>query len=488
MLQYTGHPFIDIGIATIVAFASKTHPQQLELEDLDAIADYLEECYTQQPMTSFLSVVFPNSGFTQPAYNKLPQKRIQYARKVLRLYRPESLRAKNTRCIFTGQPAAGMPLDLDNKLPPGHSYRQHIPLTTGEGIINYHPNEMNGIPISGQALLALHALPLGCAKVGGRLLAIHASDNDATLYCARHFLHNNMRSIEKAREIGATKLPEPAENVATLLIKQLLAMIKERQKQQEFDAPASITAYYFTNSGQGPDLQIFHIPLEVYDFLSTMLSDDYRQKWEQICERAWEVSSQLSAKQNSEEPPPTYNILYEELLQLPTTAAHFISHYLLRRPFVSKRKGDPRRFYSTINEAELVSWRLTESFLRKVVSMEPARIAEIKNLGDSLAEYIHSENDKRLFNSLLNAQRYDQLRAALIRANVACLRRRQEPLLRLKPYLAVFEEAEGLQYADWRLARDLVIIRVVEQLHEYGWLKAHADDLDLDQGPIEAAR
>ena len=85
MLEYTGHPFVDIGVATIVAFADKKRPEELALEDLEAVADYLEECYTQQPMTSFLTVVFPNSGFTQPAYNRAPEKRLRYARKVYEL-------------------------------------------------------------------------------------------------------------------------------------------------------------------------------------------------------------------------------------------------------------------------------------------------------------------------------------------------------------------------------------------------------------------
>lgn len=51
------------------------------------MADYITREYTRQPLRSFLTVAFPNSGFTQPAYNKQPEKRQVYAKRVLRAYR-----------------------------------------------------------------------------------------------------------------------------------------------------------------------------------------------------------------------------------------------------------------------------------------------------------------------------------------------------------------------------------------------------------------
>ncbi len=41
MLKYTGHPFVDVGVATITAFAGKRRPEDLTEADLDAIAKYI---------------------------------------------------------------------------------------------------------------------------------------------------------------------------------------------------------------------------------------------------------------------------------------------------------------------------------------------------------------------------------------------------------------------------------------------------------------
>ena len=41
MLKYTGHPLVDVGVATITAFAGKQRPEDLTEADLDSIADYI---------------------------------------------------------------------------------------------------------------------------------------------------------------------------------------------------------------------------------------------------------------------------------------------------------------------------------------------------------------------------------------------------------------------------------------------------------------
>ena len=62
MLKYTGHPLVDVGIATITAFAGKRKPDELTTTDLDDIADYITREYVQDPLKSFLTVAFPNLG------------------------------------------------------------------------------------------------------------------------------------------------------------------------------------------------------------------------------------------------------------------------------------------------------------------------------------------------------------------------------------------------------------------------------------------
>ncbi len=487
MLEYTGHPLVDVGIATIAAFAHKRDPTQLTEADLDAIAAYMRENYVVDPLKSFLTVAFPNSGFTQPAYNKAPEKREIYAERVLGAYRPDAPKL-NVPGIFTGKPAAGIPLDVKGKLPPGRTYRQHIPLITGEGVINFFPYGDAGLPVSGEALLALQALPLGCAKSQGRLLAVHSDDPEITYRFAREFLQHNLRAIQLARDAGEKKLPEAPHRTATLFIETLIKLERERAQAAKEDTPASVTAYHFSNSGQGVDLDIYHLPMEILDFIRTATATNYRETWNKLVHRGWEIT-QARRRRKGESPvtpEPRYNVFYEDLLRLPENARFFIRTYFLRIPQRNVRKGDPRSGYSLREEADLVSWSMLDLFLRKVMHMDRERIERIRELGDTLAEYVDQENDRRFFRAFLTVGRYEYLRTALIKASAAQVKQGKPPLITFDQFIMIFEEGEDLPYSDWSLARDLVLIRMIEQLYNRGWLKAHADVLPEETSEPEA--
>lgn len=107
--------------------------------------------------------------------------------------------------------------------------------------------------------------------------------------------------------------------------------------------------------------------------------------------------------------------------------------------------------------------------------MDKERIAQIKQMGDTLAEYINSQNDRRFFRDFFTLQRYDYFRTILIKANLAQAKQGKQPIVSFDTYISIFEDGEDLARSDWRLARDLVLIRIVEQLYKLGWLGKNAD-------------
>lgn len=466
-LTYTGHPFYDVGLATLTAFARKQHPSQLEVEDLQTAADYMKSNYTVNPLKSFLTVAFPNSGFTQPAYEKQPEKRVAYANATLYAFQAAPAEQLDP---LNGQPAAEVSYDVKGELPPGRAYRQHLPLLTGEGVINFFPYGDAGLPLSGAAMLAVQALPLGCAKVAGRLLAVHSDSPDLLLYFARTFLESNRRNIQLAQTAGDSKLPETSPYQPRTLLVDLLLRAEQERRDRTPGQPITLTAYHFTNSGQGAELQIYPLPLEVGAFLRAAAGPNYRPQWEALVQRGWQQT-------RSSDDQPRYNRLYEDLFSLPESAPLFIRRYFLRRPASRKDKQDPTASYDTRREANLISWSLTELFLKKVMIMEENRIASIRSLGDQLAAYILQTNDRSFFNTFWMARNYAQVRAALIRASQREVRSARPPLISLDQFLAVFEQYEGSPNGDWRLGRDLVLIRMLEQLYAQGWLQQHAEEI-----------
>lgn len=473
-LNYTGHPLLDVGVATIVAFADKNHPSEITEADRDAIADYMTEQYIKNPLRGFLTVAFPNSGFTQPAFFKQPDKQQIYIERVLRAYR-EDVPQLDEPGVFMGLPAADISFDVYDRLEPGRIFRQHVPLQTGEGVINFHPHGDPGLPISGLALFAIQAYPLGSAKCAGRTLSIHSDNPEIMVHFAHKFLEENRRAIQIAQLENSKKMPESHLKFRTLIIKTLLEGLDLQADSRDEQEPFSITAYHMTNSGQGADLAIYHLPSQIIDYLSEMLSARYRPAWQQLKRSAWVL---FKPKRSQKEAPPDFqpnrNWLYEDLFNLLDdpyrNTRRFIRTYFLRdaRAYAKRDKTDPRRNYSTDKEASLISWKLTVPFLRSMMNMDPERIEHIRKFGDRLAEYVLSENDKSFYRQFYMARNYFTLSGLLSRRNRQLYERGDEPLLTFDTMINVFEEGEGLARIDWRLARDLVLIRMVEQLYSAG--------------------
>src|SRR5436305_5299632 len=297
-----GHPVVDVGLATAVAYVDKDNSADLTEDDLYKVADFIETYYTQQPLTSFLTVSLMNSDFTQPAFKDKPERRREYAGLVAKNFGTDSPLGEEV-CVFTGQPALGRALSLKkdkegkDELPPGMAYRQHIPLITGEGFINFAPWGDPGLPVSGEALLCLQFFPMGCRKCNGRLLAVHSDNLEIILYMAHKALHENLKAISLAKALGETKLRDTPQTVQTLLIDTLLEMDDRRQEEHKASQPFSITAYHLTNSGQSspldeksPPLRIYHLPLQIVQFLLMVNSPDYRPAWKKVVARGWESS------------------------------------------------------------------------------------------------------------------------------------------------------------------------------------------------------
>lgn len=476
MLNYTGHPLVDVGIATIMAFAEKDDPTELTEADLDKVAEYLIYQYTHQPLKSFATVPFAGGAyFTQPAYTGKAIE-LEGTRKILTAYKAD-VPVLPEPCVFTGAPAVALTLD-EGTLLPGRAARSNIPLVTGATAINFHPYGEVGLPVSGVALLAMHTMPLGCAKCGGRLLGVHSDNPELMLYFAKTFLQKNRMAIQLAQQNNSSKLPEADYAYRTLLIDTLLPALRMQFRAREDEQPSSITAYHLTNSGQGVDLAMYALPLEMVGFLQLMETPDYRHEWQAIIQRAWEVEPQnKKSKEKSEPFKPRRNWLYEDLFDLPGNAARFMRTYFLRIAlrYAKNIETDPRGHYSTQTEAALVSWKITAKFLERIMHMDTERIEQIKKLGDTLADYVNSQNDRRFFREFFTVQRYDYFRNTLVKANLAHARRGNAPMITFEAYISVFEDGEDLARLDWKLARDLVLIRMVERLHTLGWLGKNAD-------------
>jgi CRISPR-associated protein Cst1 len=147
--------------------------------------------------------------------------------------------------------------------------------------------------------------------------------------------------------------------------------------------------------------------------------------------------------------------IYADGFIAPDRARQFVRRHLLSRAA------------SQIERAGDCDWNLTDLFLKEVLGMSPDRIERIRTFADALATYTSSNNDKSCWNAVAYAKRPGDVRVALLKAQ----RRQAASLLfSFDDYVNVFEAESNLGFTDWSLVRDLICIRMVEQLHKSGWL------------------
>jgi CRISPR-associated protein Cst1 len=503
LLSWTGHPLVDVGIATLCALVNKESPEDLTLEDLDRAADEMAEYYFSGLMSSYSANVFTMNAYDNPTSSVTTKK--EYENRVLRAHRSAKDDAITIEhCVFSGKPATHL------------IERRQMPLLTGENVLNFYPAGRGALPVAGPYLIALQALPLGGRKVEGKLLVAHSDEPELTLAFCQHYLADNRRVLGLAqagqlpkhngpseiliREQGAwdsskkrPKYPD-AKAPTTLITSELMDILQNKFRSNPSTMTASVSAYWI-NNGQTPSLEIFHLPGQVVRFLFMAGMAPYGSNWRNLVNQGWRELGKHETRGSEEGvkkkkttkkginitggPGRSRNIVLADLFAIYeqgfvdlVAARSFVQRHLLQRTSEALKKvKEPSVSIDLENglNFELINWPLTGLFLKEVMQVEEKQINNIKCFADRLADYIERNNDKSFFNSLVYAKNSWDMRGALMKAQRNQAKNRNELLFGLQDYLDVFQADDAVGRLDWSLTRDLISIRLIEQLHGRGF-------------------
>lgn len=430
MLTYTGHALIDVGVAALTALAEHADPSHLTSGDLESAATFLERLYVAQgPMRNFArGSVFHNAGYTS---SPDPVRQRGYVDRVLRSWRPGTPVLPDCACTFCGQPAAY------------RATRQEIPLLNGLDIYNFAPAAQAGIPVCGGCSLAVQALPLGCVKSSGGLIAAHSDDPAITYRLAKAALERTLKLLSLEAD-ALPGLPFPPTRFVEMVIGWLATVERGR------DAPASLTGYFFTNAGAAPAITVYLLASDAISFLEQAqhhADGTLTAAWNRAVARAW-----VAPKKGDADPSMQRNRLYEALLDLPAKARFILRKYLL-----------PTQH-----------WGLTALFMEKVMAMDPERITLLRKLGERFAGYVRDK--KAFFYQFSRTDEYSRWRRLVLRAADDHMRATGTSLVSFDEFVTAFTAPQG-EVNDWRLARDLVTLALIDA-------RATGDPLSEDDEPL----
>jgi len=450
MIQYTGNPYVDCGVA-VLELRLKKPCEQFTTADLDAQAKEIKKEYTKKIWKSYLMLHLPNCAWTQK--DQSSEKNQAYISKVLGSYK-DDFPDLGRKCAFCDQPAK---IWAD---------KRYVPLLTGETVMTSGPGGNPGLPVCGYCVFAVHCYPFATLKVNGRPLFWWTPEPQWTRRLTGYFY----RDVERVLAISHDELPK-LHWPATHLFRAAREVVAEVELIAATDppTPCDLSGVHATNDGRNPNFDELRIPRNLLDFWREAGAlEIYRQ----IEQQAWESegtpkekSKQKDRKTKSEKKAPDpaiadlvrRNSLYEALGDA------------FRTPdFREKAKQVAARFFLRRRGKDVAdgTTALAEFFLEKVAGMERERLEAVRELADAIADRLILEGgDRRVAWQLFRRR----LRLGEFLRSLSQIQKKLSELgspLKWETVLLALglSNEEDRTASDHWLVQELVLIRLYERL------------------------
>jgi CRISPR-associated protein Cst1 len=258
--------------------------------------------------------------------------------------------------------------------------------------------------------------------------------------------------------------------------------------ETQFEELSSVTAYWLSNSGQGPAIDIIQVPGIAVRFLARLSKDPYRTPWLALVSRGWKETDEGKSKKKLEGvslygPGRTRNSVLNEIMAVfeggfvdVRAAAGFVRRRLL---WQAAGKTAPESWNA------LSSWTLTDCFAEHLLGMTQERLTRIREFADRLAQFVQATNDRQFLREVLYGEKEWHVRNALVKAQRRSTK--SSLLFGLDDYVEVFMADDGMGRESWGLIRDLVVIRLVETLHTSGYFGDKSSLLEEPAASEDAA-
>jgi len=426
----TGNPFVDMGQEMMASLVRVDQLEELTIEAVESLLPRMTNLYFQEAWNKTMYSIFPNSPLTNAATKHRQQTYLNLLRQWLSLAAyPQSDVIADTACTACGNPAQL------------HLSRTFVPLADAEGG-NFQSHNVLGIPFCGACALAVQFMPLGVAKVGGKLALPQFSDAvvqyNWSEWCRRQVLLSEATAIIGPVDAGTSR----AVNAFFALIERLL-----RDAVDDEMPDSSITLYLFTNYNQGPAVELHYLPTEVFRFIRQAMSPTLQQAWRKVVRRGYAGKAQKldpETLDEAEQLKKRTNQVYEHLLHNRSISSFFV---------------DRRR------RCAIGNWRLFKAYLKEVNGMDERRLESLRTLGDRIAEIIRNKR-KRLL-ALERVNRKGEFLEQLYRLSKdAAVAGQERPLLTFDELVQDVFPHDPEKYESWREVKWLLLFRVYEVLFD----------------------
>jgi CRISPR-associated protein Cst1 len=446
LLKWTGNPFVDAGIASILVLSKKETPEKVEMEDLHSIVPYILDLYLTDEWCKSLTIIFTSNVDVVNCKYPLADRSTKYKDFLLSMLEDAQPLSKGGNCICCGARNAVVPVD-----------RRRLPLA-GKVKSNYLSGLAEGVDLCNLCTFAVQYSPLFMYKSGDKLLLLHSNNLKVMKYWGKRSVSNSQEQVLKNKFTGC--FDEGYNNTPNSIfhiISDLILTYNEVWK----DENVFIKMTHFTNFTKLPEIPktpivFYELPAPIFNFLAEVKTSSYKQEWDNVIKHAYIIKKpdNTKKKNNAADTKVDFtnmqNRVYNKLLKYENITANFFS------------KKDFKTFGS---------WNLLKIYLQEVLFMSDKKIEYLKDFADRISEIIKLHpNGKKRINDFLKVQSYQELRNVflrLIRDNISLIQEgkelNKEPLVKIDEYLEYLFPFGGY----WRETFDILLFRIYENLNDW---------------------
>lgn len=428
-LKITGNPFIDAGIFALKGMLDKSI-NNITIEDIENEAKFISKLYLNDAWNKNMYSIFPNSSLVN---NAIKGNRSE------KYFDDLKSEIENIQDIQD----EGSCIGCGRRNSVNVFGKSTIPLTGSGSLKNYFSFANDGADYCSLCAILTQFSPLLMYTCGGKFILLHSDSELIMSLWAKETIQNVDNQIALKDYTGCCNdgITRPVNAIFEIIIKVIsLSDLWE-------DENPSLNFYYFTNYNQGPELEIYTLPMEVFNFLVDIPLED-KHNWNFILKKGyqfvkWDKKETFNKDKKNYYYKNKPNVVYNNLLL---------------------NKSILKYFYNFKYKKTYCSWKLVNAYIREVRKMDEKRIDAIKTVGDKLSKYIEINDSKKTLSSLENASSYNNFRNVLRKILKSKIKDDNELLFTFDDYVVnLFPEGN----LTWRETQDLLLFRIYENLHDW---------------------
>lgn len=430
----SGDVFADAG-GYALKYLSERYPNKNILE----LIEYATDIYVNKWKKSIYQF-FPNSPLLQNAGNPTKQKddTIRY---FVSLLKNEGI-VKVDFCRILGFKTELFLARRNNSI-----------LTGASSYANFHHAFEDGMNVSKEAIIRFYFLPFGSEMLCGKICVIHSNNPITTQFYVKECCENNMKSIGQNIDSITNNF---SKNVSTAIFRFLDAVLLNiKNNDTEY-----LSLYNYTNYNQKPDLQIYTLPFEAFDFYRETQRSNNKATWQRFVSAYYKKPTEFKKAEFNTE-TLTFNVLEKKEERVVNESEYKYWTNTIYQNLINQKSILPLILKWSINNSFNIN--LVKCYLYNIIKMKKETIDKIMTLADFVVDNTKEADLKKVLTKLNGIKSSSLLRKFLLKIVEQNFQNgNSEPIITVQDYTEYLFPEDNF----WKEIRDVLLIAIYQRLHE----------------------